>query len=57
MEDVCVRNITYLREVEIYYELCEFVQGPIIKGFDPKGFFVSHLYFFGYSNLTTIFTP
>ena len=57
MADTCVRNITHLREVARHYELCEFVQGPVVKGFDPEGIFIVDLNFVGYSNLTGIFTP
>ena len=39
------------------YEFYEFIQGLVIKGFDPEGIFVAHLNFVGYSNLSGIFTP
>ena len=35
----------------------EFIQGPTVRGFDPKEIFVAHLIFVGYSNLTKILTP
>ena len=40
-----------------YFELCEFIQVLEVKDFDPKGAFLAHLNFVGYSNLMVIFTP
>lgn len=46
VENVRIKSLLHLRKVEGEYKLCEFVEGPAIQGFDPKGIFVSHLNFF-----------
>lgn len=57
MVEIRVRIPTHLREVARDCDFFEFVQGPIVKGFDPEGIFVVHLHFVGYSKLTILFTP
>lgn len=52
-----MKNVTHLREVARECEICDFVEGPRVRGFDPKGIFVAHLNFVGYSNLIKIFIP
>lgn len=47
----------HLRKVAREYEIYEFVDGPIVWGFDPEGIFVANLNFVGHSNLFEIFVP
>ena len=47
----------HLKEVGREFEGCEFVEGLVVQGFDPKGIFVSHLNFVGYTNISKIFVP
>ena len=52
-----VKSVTHLKEVARDFELCQFIQAPTVRGFDPKGVFMAHLNSIGYSNLTEIFSP
>ena len=45
----------HLREVEIEFDICEFVEGLVVQGFEPKHIFVAHLNFVSYTNLSKIF--
>ena len=47
----------YLKEMAREFEICEFIEGPTIQGFDPKGIFVAHLNFVGCTNLSNSFIP
>lgn len=57
MANIQVKSIVHLREVAKEYEICEFVEGPTLQGFDPEGISVAHLLFVGDSNLNKIFVP
>ena len=57
LADVHAKNVTHLKEVARDFELCEFIQAPTVRGFNPKGVFTAHLNSIGYSNLTKIFIP
>ena len=41
--DVSVKNLMHLKEVAREFETCQFIEGHVVQGFDPKGIFMSHL--------------
>ena len=47
----------HLKEVPREFQICEFIEGPTIQGFDLGGTFMAHLNLVGYTNLSEIFTP
>ena len=47
----------HLKEVAREFEVCEFVEGPTIQGFDLEGNFVAHLNYVGCTNLSEFFVP
>ena len=57
MVDIDVTNIMHLKEVAKEFETCEFIEGPVVQGFDPKGTFVAHLNFIVYTNVFEIYIP
>ena len=57
MAHILVKNIIHLKEMAREFEICEFIEGLAVQGFDPKGIFVAHLNFVGYTNISEIFVP
>ena len=46
-----------MKELAREFKSCEFVEGPLVRRFNPEGIFVVHLNFVGYSNLIESFVP
>lgn len=55
--DIYVKNIIHLKEAAREFEICEFIEGTSIQGFDLEGIFMAHLNLVGYMNLSEIFIP